>query len=59
MTKEDDDIQDYKKPWVELTDMQIEQVYFEVVQEHRGASMPWGQVQFGRALLDKFKEVNK
>jgi hypothetical protein len=55
---EDDDIQDYKKPWVELTDSQIEQVYFEVVKEHRGAPMPWGQVQFGKALLKKSKEVN-
>ena len=58
MNEEDDDIQDYKKPWVELTDSQIEQVYFEVVKEHRGAPMPWGQVQFGKALLKKSKEVN-
>jgi hypothetical protein len=56
--EEDDDIQEYKKPWVELTDSQIEQVYFEVVKEHRGAPMPWGQVQFGKALLKKFKGVN-
>ena len=47
-----------KRPWVDLTDTQIEQVYFEVVTKHRGAPMPWGQVQFGRALLEKFKEVN-
>jgi hypothetical protein len=47
-----------EKEWVDLTDTQIEQVYFEVAQEHRGAPMPWGQVQFGRALLDKFKEKN-
>ena len=47
-----------KRPWVDLTDTQIENVYFEMVKEHRGAPMPWGQVQFGRALLKKFKEVN-
>jgi len=47
-----------KDEWVDLTDTQIEQVYFDVVQVHRGAPMPWGQVQFGRALLKKFKEVN-
>jgi len=47
-----------KRLRVDLTDAQIEQVYFEVVTEHRGAPMPWGQVQFGRALLEKFKEVN-
>ena len=47
-----------KSEWVDLTDTQIEQVYFEMVKEHRGAPMPWGQVQFGRALLGKFKEAN-
>jgi len=56
--EEDDDIQDYKKPWVELTDSQIEQVYFEVVKEHRGAPMPWGQVQFGQAVQARLKELN-
>ena len=47
-----------QRPWVGLTDTQIEQVYFEVKQVHLGAPMPWGQVQFGKALLEKFKEVN-
>jgi hypothetical protein len=47
-----------KGEWVDLTDTQIENVYFDVVKEHRGAPMPWGQVQFGKALLKKFKEVN-
>jgi hypothetical protein len=47
-----------KREWVGLTDTQIERVYFEVTKEHRGAPMPWGQVRFGRALLEKFKEVN-
>ena len=47
-----------KREWVELSDAQIGAVYFDVVKEHRGAPMPWGQVQFGRALLEKFKEVN-
>jgi len=47
-----------QRTWVDLTDTQIENVYFDMVQIHRGAPMPWGQVQFGRALLEKFKEVN-
>ena len=47
-----------EREWIDLTDTQIERVYFDVVKEHRGAPMPWGQVQFGRALLEKFKEVN-
>jgi len=47
-----------EREWIDLTDTQIERVYFDVVKEHRGTPMPWGQVQFGRALLEKFKEVN-
>jgi hypothetical protein len=56
--EEDDDIQDYKKPWVYLTDAQIEAIYYEVVTLHRGAPMPWGQVIFGRAVQAKSKELN-
>jgi len=47
-----------QRTWVDLTDTQIEKVYFKVVAEHRGAPMPWGQVQFGKAVLEKFKEKN-
>jgi hypothetical protein len=47
-----------QRTWIDMTDTQIENVYFEVVKEHRGAPMPWGQVQFGRAVLEKFKEKN-
>jgi hypothetical protein len=58
MTEEDDDIQDYKKPWVNLSDSQIEAIYYEVVAEHRGAPMPHGQVLFGQAVQAKLKEKN-
>ncbi len=47
-----------QRQWVGLTDTQIEQVYFEVVKKHRGAPMPWGQVQFGKALEAKLKDKN-
>ena len=47
-----------QRQWVGLTDTQIEQVYFEMVKKHRGAPMPWGQVQFGKALEAKLKEMN-
>jgi len=56
--EDDDDIQDYKKPWVDLSDSQIEQVYYDVAKLHRGAAMPWGQIQFGRALQALIKEKN-
>jgi hypothetical protein len=58
MTEEDDDIQDYKKPWVDLTDTQIQDIYFNVVDEHRGVPMPHGQVLFGQAVQARLKELN-
>jgi len=56
--EEDDDIQDYVRPWVDLTDTQIQNIYYEVVAEHRGAPMPWGQVVFAKAVQAKLKELN-
>jgi hypothetical protein len=47
-----------QREWVDLIDSQIEQVYYDVAKLHRGASMPWGQVQFGRALQALIKEKN-
>jgi len=47
-----------KRPWVDLSDSQIEQVYHDVAKLHRGAAMPWGQIQFGRALQALIKERN-
>ena len=47
-----------QRPWVGLSDSQIEQVYYDVAKLHRGAPMPWGQVQFGNALQALVKEKN-
>lgn len=47
-----------KRPKVRLSDTQIENVYYEMTKLHRGAPMPWGQIQFGKALQEKFIEVN-
>jgi hypothetical protein len=47
-----------QRPWVDLSDSQIERVYHDVAKLHRGAAMPWGQVQFGRALQALIKERN-
>ena len=58
IVEEDDDIQDYKKPWVNLSDSQIEEIYYKTVAIHRGSAMPHGQVMFGRALQAKLKELN-
>ena len=47
-----------RKEWVELSDSQIENIYYEVVAEHRGAPMPWGQVVFAKAVQAALKEKN-
>jgi len=47
-----------KREWVDLSDSQIERVYHDVAKLHRGAAMPWGQIQFGRALQALIKEKN-
>jgi hypothetical protein len=58
MTDDDDDTQVYKRPWVDLTDTQLEAIYYEVVAKHRGAPMPHGQVLFGQAVQARLKELN-
>ena len=50
MTEEDDDIQDYKKPWVGLPTIVILDIYAETLKEHRGGSMPNGQIAFLKRL---------
>ena len=47
-----------EQPWVELSDSQIENIYYEVVAEHRGAPMPWGQVVFAKAVQAMLRELN-
>ena len=46
------------RPWVDLSDSQIETIYYETVKVHRCAPMPQGQVIFGRAVQDKLRELN-
>ena len=58
MIEEDDDIQDYKKLWVDLSETQIQNIYFKVVDEHRGVPTPWGQVVFAKAVQAMLKEKN-
>jgi len=58
LEEEDDDTQVYKRPWVNLSDSQLEAIYYEVVAEHRGAPMPWGQVVFAKAVQAMLRELN-
>jgi hypothetical protein len=47
-----------EQPWVNLSDSQIEEIYYKTAAIHRGAAMPHGQVVFGRALQAKLRELN-
>jgi len=58
MTEEDDDIQDYKRPWVGLHTTTILDIYAETLKEHRGGSMPDGQIAFAKAIEQALKERN-
>jgi hypothetical protein len=49
---------DVPREWVDLTDSQIEQVYYDLVKTTRGAPMPWGQINFGKTLQALIKEKN-
>lgn len=55
---DDDDIQDYKKPWVGLHTTTILDIYTETLKTHRGGSMPDGQIAFARAIEQALKERN-
>ena len=44
--------------WVDLTRTQMQDVYFEVLKEHRGGHQMEGQLAFGEALQAKLKERN-
>ena len=44
--------------WVNLTRTQMQDVYFEVLKEHRGGHQIQGQLAFGEALQAKIKEKN-
>jgi hypothetical protein len=47
-----------QRTWVDLTRTQIQDVYFKVLEEHRGGHQMEGQLAFGEALQAKLKEKN-
>ena len=47
-----------QRTWVDLTRTQMQDVYFEVLKEHRGGHQMEGQLAFGEALQAKIKEKN-
>ena len=51
--EDDDDIQDYKKPWVSLTDEEIDKTYWRREPFRRPT-----QFEFARAIEQMLKEKN-
>jgi lysozyme family protein len=47
-----------QRTWVDLTRTQMQDVYFEVLKEHRGGHQIQGQLAFGEALQAKIREKN-
>ena len=48
----------FKREWVGLTRTQMQDIYFAVLEEHRGGHQMEGQLAFGEALQAKLKEKN-
>jgi len=53
MIEEDDDIQDYKKPWVGLTDEEILLISADCAASHQHTD-----IHFARAIESSLKEKN-
>jgi hypothetical protein len=47
-----------QRPWVGLTRTQIQDVYFAILETHRGGHQMEGQLAFGEALQALIKEKN-
>ena len=48
----------HQRTWVDLTRTQMQDVYFAVLEEHRGGHQMQGQLAFAEALQAKIKERN-
>ena len=53
--EDDDDIQDYKKPWVGLTDEEIDKKYWAMPRINKPQPT---QLEFARAIEQMLKEKN-
>ena len=55
---DDDDIQEYVRPWVELTDQEIELVYAVIIKIRKKDIMPEEQKMFARTIQEFLKKKN-
>jgi len=56
--EEDDDTQVYKKPWVNLTDEEIELVYAITIKIRKKDIMPGEQKMFARTIQQFLRKKN-
>ena len=52
---EDDDIQEYKRPWVNLTNQQVTEIWHGTPTEDEWIDRVWN---FARAIESELKKVN-
>ena len=55
---DDDDIQEYVRPWVELTDQEIELVYAVTVKIRKKDIMPEEQKMFATTIQEFLRKKN-
>ena len=55
---DDDDIQEYVRPWVELTDQEIELVYAVTIKIRRKDIMPEEQKMFATTIQEFLRKKN-
>ena len=55
---DDDDIQEYVRPWVELTEQEIELVYAVTIKIRKKDIMPEEQKMFARTIQEFLRKKN-
>jgi hypothetical protein len=55
---DDDDIQQYVRPWVELTDHEIEMIYAVTIKIRKKDIMPGEQKMFARTIQEFLRKKN-
>ena len=53
-----EDVQKIMKPWVELTDDEIEKVYALTAKDYRQKKMPPAQIMFAKTIQEFLKKKN-
>jgi hypothetical protein len=55
---DDDDIQEYVHPWVELTDHEIEMIYAVTIKIRKKDIMPGEQKMFAKTIQEFLRKKN-